>query len=101
VIGGLPPQFGGARLLKDRRFHQGNRRTLTDLLGYIEECADLSDIALVCLVESVGRRSDIGVVTQRETTARHDFSSSIGHYRKKPIALRKRWAVLEPRPTNH
>ena len=49
MIGGLPPQFGGARLLKDRRFHQGNRRTLTDSLGYIEKCADLSDIALVCL----------------------------------------------------
>jgi hypothetical protein len=58
--------FGGARLRKDRRFDQGNRQALTDSLGYVEKRADLSDIAVVCLVSSVGgRRSDVGAVAHR------------------------------------
>ena len=37
---GGAPQFGGARLPEDRRFYQGNRRTLTNPPGYIEKRAE-------------------------------------------------------------
>jgi hypothetical protein len=59
--------IGGERLPEDRRFYQGNRRTLTNPPGYIGKRADLSDIALVCLVSSAEGHSDVGAVTQRQT----------------------------------
>ena len=38
--------------------------------------ADLSDLALVCLVSLVGRRSDVGAGNMRYTTARRVYRSN-------------------------
>jgi hypothetical protein len=62
--------------------------------------ADLSDIALVWLVSSVGRRSDVGAEDMRYPTARRVYRPNHKTWREELVALRIRLVIREPRPTN-
>ena len=50
----LPPQFGGARLRKGRKFHQRESVDTIDLMGWVDRCAEPWPSARPRLGPSIG-----------------------------------------------